>query len=131
MPPHCPADLIVLLPFPTPSHKCGRVRPTLDCSSVLLRLMCGSRVGSLEAPAWSLPAASLRVPRYAVTELGVGFIGNMQVQLRGRTYAQAKPRGLTEDVWLAQINDTLIRAAGLDEQLPDSDGSGDDGDGVV
>ena len=90
-----------------------------------------SSYGSIVEQASIRPVCSLLVAEDTCTELGVGFIGNMQVQLRGRTYAQAKPRGLTEDVWLAQINDTLIRAAGLDEQLPDSDGSGDDGDGVV
>lgn len=41
----------------------GRVRPSLEASSVLLRLMCGSRQGQLEAPAWSLPLPELRLPR--------------------------------------------------------------------
>jgi hypothetical protein len=46
----------------------GRVRPSLEASSVLVRLMCGSRQGQLEAPAWSLPLPELRLPRCALQQ---------------------------------------------------------------
>ena len=50
-----PAALLLL--------QAGRVRPTLDCSSVSVRLVCGSRQGQLEAPAWSVPLAQQRLTR--------------------------------------------------------------------
>jgi hypothetical protein len=42
----------------------GRVRASLDCASVRVRLVCGSRQGQLEAPSWSLPLAEHRLTRW-------------------------------------------------------------------
>jgi hypothetical protein len=55
--------LLLLLLLPLLLLQSGRVRPSLESSSVLVRLMCGSRQGQLEAPAWSLPLHELRLPR--------------------------------------------------------------------
>jgi hypothetical protein len=41
----------------------GRVRPTLDHASVCVRLVCGTRQGQLEAPAWSVPLSEHRLTR--------------------------------------------------------------------
>jgi hypothetical protein len=34
-----------------------------------------------------------------VSELGAGFVGEMRKHLATRTYAQAKPRALTDEQW--------------------------------
>lgn len=54
------AAAVTLAPLPV---QAGRVRPTLDYSSVCVRLVCGSRQGQLEAPAWSIPLAEQRLTR--------------------------------------------------------------------
>ncbi|WIA19544.1 hypothetical protein OEZ85_004153 [Tetradesmus obliquus] len=107
----------------------GRVRPSLEASSVLLRLMCGSRQGQLEAPAWSLPLPELRLPRYVVAELGPRFVAEMRKMIRNKTYAMAKPKDLSDEQFMDQINDSLIKVAGLDAQLEGGD-SGDEGEGA-
>jgi hypothetical protein len=42
--------------------------------------------------------------------------------------AQAKPKDLSDEQFMDQINDTLIKVAGLDTQLDGGD-SGDEGQG--
>lgn len=42
---------------------------------------------------------------------------------------QAKPKALTDEQWMDQINDTLIKVAGLDEHM-DAGDSGDEGEVV-
>lgn len=37
--------------------------------------------------------------RYTVSELGPAFVGEMRKHLASRTYAQAKPRTLTDEQW--------------------------------
>ncbi|KAF8058950.1 AGO1 [Scenedesmus sp. PABB004] len=110
--------------------RAGRVRPSLECSSVLARLMCGTRQGQLEAPAWSLPLAELRLPRYVASELGPRFVGEARKAMRNKTYAQAKPPALSDAAWVDSIADTLIKVAGLDAALPGGGAdSGDEGEG--
>jgi hypothetical protein len=79
----------------------GRVRPTLDCASVCVRLLCGSRLGQLEAPAWALPLAEHRLSRHTVTALGPRFVAEMRTATRTKTYAQSKPKTLTGELWWA------------------------------
>jgi hypothetical protein len=45
-----------------------------------------------------------------------------------RAVHQAKPKDLTDEQFMDQINDTLIKVAGLDAQLDGAD-SGDEGEG--
>ena len=32
-------------------------------------------------------------------------------QVKNKTYAQAKPKNLSDDVWIEMINDTIIKAS--------------------
>eukprot|EP00878_Enallax_costatus_P035253 GHUV01039267.1.p1 GENE.GHUV01039267.1~~GHUV01039267.1.p1 ORF type:complete len:158 (+),score=57.84 GHUV01039267.1:554-1027(+) len=52
----------------------------------------------------------------------------MRRMIKNKTYSQAKPKALTDEQWMDQINDTLIKVAGLDENIEGGD-SGDEGEG--
>eukprot|EP00775_Hariotina_reticulata_P010682 gene10682-10841_t len=45
----------------------------------------------------------------------------MRRMIKNKTYSQAKPKTLTDEQWVDQINDTLIKVAGLDDMLDASD----------
>lgn len=46
-----------------------------------------------------LPGVSRTPCRHTVSELGAGFVSEMRKPLRTRTYAQAKPKALTDEQW--------------------------------
>ncbi|KIZ02133.1 hypothetical protein MNEG_5821 [Monoraphidium neglectum] len=94
--------------------KSGRIRPSLDFASVTVRLRCATRAGQLESPAWAAPLPSLRLPRYVVAGLGSKHVAEMRRVVKNKTYSQAKPQALTDDQWVDQINDAVIKAAGLE-----------------
>jgi hypothetical protein len=79
--------------------RAGRVRASLDAASVLVRLVCASRAGQLDAPAWAAAAgasgggsvgAALRLPRYAGGPgLGARHLAEMRRRpAHGKTYGQ-------------------------------------------
>jgi hypothetical protein len=70
----------------------GRIRPSLDASSVLVRLMCSSRAGQLEVPAWACRLEGLRVHQYVVSHLGMKHLEEMR-KLTGNKAYSAVSRG--------------------------------------
>lgn len=89
----------------------------MDCTGVVVRLLCGSRQGQLDAPAWSLPLTEHRLTRHTVAALGPAFVAEMRRHIRTKTYAQSKPQALTNEAWVDSINSTLLRVAGVDDRL--------------
>lgn len=53
--------------------------------------------------------------------LGQKHYALMAKDLRNKTYAQAKPKNLTDDVWIEMINDTIIKVAGIETMEPEEE----------
>ncbi|EFJ52780.1 hypothetical protein VOLCADRAFT_86096 [Volvox carteri f. nagariensis] len=132
----------------------GRIKVHEECASVLIRLMDVSREGQLETPATRVPLTSLRRPAYCsmAPQLGTKHYELMCKQSReeeeekedmfcindfgygsscvcmyvtNKTYAQAKPRNMPDDVWVEMINDAIIKVAGLaEDEEEDEEGDG-------
>jgi len=68
--------------------RAGRIRPSLDYASVVARLVCATRAGQLEAPAWAVALEDLRLPRYATAGLGAKHVAEMRRPVRNKTYSQ-------------------------------------------
>lgn len=74
----------------------GRLRPMLDASSVLVRLMCGSRVGQLQTPASTIDLELLRLPPYCKTHLAARLVNDMRKPVRNKTYRAVRGRGVRD-----------------------------------
>lgn len=97
MPKH--ANLPMRYLTPCPSLQSGRIRPSLDFASVMVRMMCATRAGQLEVPAWGQPLEQLRLPRYAAVGLGAKHVAEMRKVMKNKTYSQVRRRGWLHD-WL-------------------------------
>jgi len=68
----------------------------------------GIRTGKLLYSSCFIHAFPLHGFRHTVSELGPGFVAEMRKTLRTRTYAQAKPKALTDEQWWVSLVDTPI-----------------------
>ena len=103
-----------------------KIRFVKDNSSVLVRLVDASRRGQLPHPAHSVPASQRMVPAYAQSAL------NSMNKKGGasKTYAAAVPANMTPESFVADLNASAVKLAGLAE--PGAGGPGSDsgyGDG--
>lgn len=64
----------------------GHIRPSLDTSSVFVRLMDASRQGQMGPPACGLPPGELRLPGYAAC-LGAKWLAGMRKLTKNKTYS--------------------------------------------
>ncbi|GLI63028.1 hypothetical protein VaNZ11_005888, partial [Volvox africanus] len=101
----------------------GRIQVHEECASVLIRVMDLYREGQLDIPATQMPLASLRRPGYCslAPQLGPKQYDTMCKSVTNKTYAQAKPRNMPDDVWVEMINDAIIKVAGLAEDEEEED----------
>ncbi|KAG1676617.1 hypothetical protein FOA52_008746 [Chlamydomonas sp. UWO 241] len=101
--------------------KSGRLRVSEDCPSVTVRLMDFSRQGQLPVPAGQgqVGTRDLKLPGY-ISELGAKFLVTMRKEIKNRTYSKAKPANTTEAAWVQELNDCILKVAGMDTGAADA-----------
>ena len=94
----------------------GRVRVSEECPSVLVRIMDASRAGQCDVPAGAGPGGvgDLKLPSYLENLGGAKFLSTMRKGKSNKSYMESKPKNITEDKFVEQMNECIIKVAGLD-----------------
>lgn len=111
----------------------GRIRVSEECPSVLVRIMDASRVGQCDVPAGAGPGGlgDLKLPSYLEALGGAKFLATMRKPKSNKSYMESKPKNITEDKFVEQMNECIIKVAGLDTKGlkgERSEGTDDDDD---
>ena len=96
----------------------GRIRVSEECPSILVRIMDASRVGQCDVPSGGGPTGvndrDMRLPSYLENLGGAKYLSMMRKVKVNKTYQEAKPKNITEDKFVEQMNECIIKVAGLD-----------------
>jgi hypothetical protein len=80
----------------------GRIRPSLDASSVLVRIMDASRQGHLDKPCPQIAPEQLRLPGYTAC-LGKAWVAEMRKGVKNKTYSMVRPASGRLPAWAAAV----------------------------